>query len=304
MFIVLQTGTQDFNNVLRGVERFVRHEIRLGMRVSIGGLPFTVDREQMLLTLDAMRGKPFGQRPDEDGRWLPPTIDITEQSVRSMESERETAADPRTEPRRAQRPNARLTTDFDQQIDGYYQVVLQSYVDLIRELRALPGKKAVVPVPRRIASRHQQPRPDEPHRRRVRAESSQFLHRGFTRCAAAASRGGRFHERRHRRLKSPTGGGRRETLAEERQGRFSQSQQGLHQLAAMTGGRALLNSNDQSLVFRQLAEDAGGYYLVSYSPTRTPDDTDQRRNIEVRVAGAKRTVRYPKVYYDQRRTTP
>lgn len=298
VFVLLQASPEDFGNVLRGVKKFVEKDLREGMRVSIGGLPFSQDRQSLLDTVERMRRRPFGQSPDEGGRWLPPTIDFTEPSVRSMEADRETAFDPRTEPRQARLPNARLTTDFDQQIEGYYRVVLESYVDLVREMAALPGKKAVVLFRGGL-------RADVNNLDVLKRAAGEAV-RARVSFYAADSRGAMpmlpvadgFNQRRVSRLRGPTGAGGRETLSQERQSRFSQSQQGLTQLAEMTGGRAVLDSNDLSLVFRRLAEDAGDYYLVSYSPVRNPDDDDVRRRVEVRLSRNGLKPRYPDVYYD------
>jgi hypothetical protein len=58
--------------------------------------------------------------------------------------------------------------------------------------------------------------------------------------------------------------------------------QGLNQLANRTGGEPLLSQGDPSAIFREVLEDAGGYYLLTYEPS---DDRQRgrKRRINVRL---------------------
>jgi hypothetical protein len=58
--------------------------------------------------------------------------------------------------------------------------------------------------------------------------------------------------------------------------------QGLNLLANRTGGKALLTEGDPAVIFRQVLEDASGYYLVTYEPS-DQQERGRKRRINVRV---------------------
>ncbi len=61
----------------------------------------------------------------------------------------------------------------------------------------------------------------------------------------------------------------------------------LYSLAAGTGGRAILNTNNFELGLRQVVDDASAYYLIGYSPTRTEDDGKYHKiSVKVKRPGA------------------
>ncbi len=55
-------------------------------------------------------------------------------------------------------------------------------------------------------------------------------------------------------------------------GAYVRAADSMYMLAAETGGRAILNTNNFALGLRQVMEDASAYYLVGYTPTRSEDD--------------------------------
>src|SRR5207244_1506565 len=64
---------------------------------------------------------------------------------------------------------------------------------------------------------------------------------------------------------------------------FDDSQETLYSLAADTGGKALLDSNDLTLGIRQAQTDISSYYIIGYYSTNSADDGKFRR-IQVRLA--------------------
>ncbi len=56
----------------------------------------------------------------------------------------------------------------------------------------------------------------------------------------------------------------------------------MYRLAAETGGRAILNTNDFEVGLRDVVSDASAYYLLGYTPTRAEDDGKYHK-ISVRV---------------------
>ncbi len=75
---------------------------------------------------------------------------------------------------------------------------------------------------------------------------------------------------------------------------FNDSQETLTTLAADTGGKAMLDTNDLTMGIRQAQEDINSYYIIGYSPKNTADDGKMRR-IDVRLANKtlSRQARFP-----------
>lgn len=63
---------------------------------------------------------------------------------------------------------------------------------------------------------------------------------------------------------------------------FQDTQETLTTLAADTGGKAMLDTNDLTMGIRQAQEDINSYYIIAYSPKNTADDGKLRR-IDVRL---------------------
>jgi VWFA-related protein len=60
----------------------------------------------------------------------------------------------------------------------------------------------------------------------------------------------------------------------------------LMQLAAETGGRAIINTNDFSVGLGRLLSETSAYYILGYTPTRTEDDGKFHKiNVKVRRSG-------------------
>jgi VWFA-related protein len=69
-------------------------------------------------------------------------------------------------------------------------------------------------------------------------------------------------------------------------GAYIRAADSLYRLAAETGGRAVLNTNNFELGLRQVVSDASAYYLIGYSPTRAEDDGKYHRiSVKVRRPG-------------------
>jgi VWFA-related protein len=69
-------------------------------------------------------------------------------------------------------------------------------------------------------------------------------------------------------------------------GTYVQAADSMYTLAADTGGRAVLNTNNFELGLRQVVDDASAYYLVGYAPTRTEDDGKYHKiSVKVKRSG-------------------
>jgi VWFA-related protein len=70
----------------------------------------------------------------------------------------------------------------------------------------------------------------------------------------------------------------------------------MEQLAADTGGEAILNANDLSKAISRVVQNGSHYYTVVYTPTNKEMDGKYRR-IEVKLNGAKYKLSYRRGYY-------
>jgi VWFA-related protein len=68
-------------------------------------------------------------------------------------------------------------------------------------------------------------------------------------------------------------------------GELAASQDGLNALAADTGGRAFLNSNDLSIGVTQALKETSAYYLLAWRPEEADQHNQRSRRIEVSVNG-------------------
>ncbi len=64
---------------------------------------------------------------------------------------------------------------------------------------------------------------------------------------------------------------------------FNDSQETLYTLAADTGGKALLDSNDLTLGIRAAEADIGTYYIVGYYSKNTETADGKFRHVEVKL---------------------
>ncbi len=81
---------------------------------------------------------------------------------------------------------------------------------------------------------------------------------------------------------------------------FQDSQETLYTLAADTGGKALLDTNDLGEGFHEVQQDINSYYMLSYKSTNSAEDGRYRR-IQVRLSPRLETLKakldYRKGYY-------
>jgi VWFA-related protein len=81
---------------------------------------------------------------------------------------------------------------------------------------------------------------------------------------------------------------------------FHNQQETLFTLAADTGGKALLDSNDLTLGIRQVQQDIESYYILTYSSANTAEDGRYRRiqlKLAPRAAALKAKLDYRKGYF-------
>jgi hypothetical protein len=73
----------------------------------------------------------------------------------------------------------------------------------------------------------------------------------------------------------------------------------LEMVSAISGGRAIVNTNDFADGVRQIFRENSAYYLIGYESVR-PSDDESVRSVEVRVNRSDLDVRTRSAYFDQR----
>lgn len=88
-------------------------------------------------------------------------------------------------------------------------------------------------------------------------------------------------------------------LARSQMGELSATQDGMHALAADTGGKAIFNTNDLSAGFAPAINETSAYYLLAWKPDAEAQKQKRFRSLEVRLVNRSGlTVRVRKGFYD------
>ena len=88
-------------------------------------------------------------------------------------------------------------------------------------------------------------------------------------------------------------------LDRAKHGELFATQDGMHALAADTGGKAIFNTNDLRQGLAPALEETSTYYLIAWKPDAESQKQSRFRNVEVKVVGRPElTVRVRKGYYD------
>lgn len=89
------------------------------------------------------------------------------------------------------------------------------------------------------------------------------------------------------------------TLVRAQLGELSATQDGMHALAADTGGKALFNTNDLSRGLAPALKETSVYYLLAWKPDADAQKEKRFRNLEVRLVNRSNlTVRVRKGFFD------
>ena len=273
IYIATEVAPTESRRAIEAIREFLLAQMRPGFKVSIAGRAFTDDRAKLLDTLNKLERGPLGV----DGQ--PGLVDLARPMNDDAAEERALASTFRRQqegtaplPGFTARPEAaEMDGSFarpfltmgraDRQLPVYGDVTLNQYYDLVERLAPLPGKKAVVLM-----------RPGlrlEPDNQGLFQDLASFAvrrrvsfytvdSRGLDAPPPVEERNIPFMIDRRRRVGEPD-------LIGQMQER-SLMREGLDNLARETGGRSLIGTNRLSDVFQKVAEDAAGYYVVSYYP--------------------------------------
>jgi VWFA-related protein len=309
LYVATEVGSTEFTRAYDAIRRLVSRPLPRGMKVSIGGLPFTAERQTLLSTVEAMRLGPYG-----DGLTAG-LIDTARAQHQDVENERALAAEFRAQeegfaplqgfvnrPEQVERSAAQarpfLTEGrIDRQLPLFGDVALYRYLDLIERLGSLPGKKIVVLF-----------RPG------LRVESDNALLMQQVAGAAVRRRVSFYtvdsrgldplipiegrpvpmpYDRRRRQASDNVIAREMQTLSEE----------GLASLARETGGKAVLGTNSLDDVFRAALDAARGYYVLGYYPVDLSANGRYRR-LRVVTTRAEVKVDATRGYYEPRSGNP
>lgn len=307
-------GAGELNAVHKAIREFLEKNLLPGVHISIDGLPFTSRKEELLAVMDALDGRLKGQ-----DRAKVPLMNRTGMLDDAMRAERQstlllnelytlTDVVPTS-------PNAPagagptalsgvgpasynpLGTDFspateanmsqrvvETQMRFFQRQSLRSYVDLMRTLGGLRGRKIIVLFQGSF---------------RVNwAESADLLER--IRTEALRQRVSIYTVDARGLITNvgladnPGSAQMAAITLAERAGMES----GLMTLADLTGGSYVGGTNNFDLVFRRIYDDLDGYYVIGYYP----EDTAKRgreRKIEVQVTEPGTSLAYRKVYFER-----
>ena len=326
IYIASEATHSDFLLVYRALREFLDTYSDPTFFVSLGGLPFTNDQEQLGKVLEAMRQHPMGREAREGAGPIPPLVDQVAVRLEELENERKdtilqftgkSSAQPiqamikqksdivRGQPPGADKkdiPNPYLLEQtlkpIDAQVAMHGQIALRRYTELAMGLSAYPGKKAVVLFRPGLRLEPQLiPALQQLASQALRSQVSFYTvdSRGLVGALGtdASLSGGLPIGREVGIQPSLTRGG---LTAEER---HLEQLGGLASLAVLTGGETLRNSNALVDVFDKLAEDSSHYYLLGYYPVESGRE-GRFREIQVSVAHSEARVETAQGYYGSR----
>jgi VWFA-related protein len=273
IYVATEVSPNDANRTIAAIREFLLTKFRPGFKVSLAGRAFTDDRAKLLETLNRLERSPLGTngQPGLVDLARPLNDDAAEERALASTFRRQQEGTAPLPGFFARQEAAEVDGSFarpfltmgraDRQLPVYGDVTLNQYYDLVERLAPLPGKKAVVLM-----------RPGlrlEPDNQGLFQDLASFAvrrrvafytvdSRGLDAQAPVEERNIPFMIDRRRRVGEPDLIGQMQERALMREG--------LDNLARETGGRSLIGTNRLSDVFQKVAEDASGYYVVSYYP--------------------------------------
>ncbi len=270
LHLVIETADPvEFMRTSKAIRSFVEIEMQPGFYVSLGGMPFTDNKNLLLSTLDRLEGKPYGKGSGID----PSLIHLSDleimrdialsipfaPDIESIEDALQTTAV--FEGPLDQAPVIGVET-VNRQIRFFGELAMLRYMDLVERMALLPGRKAIAVFRRGLRLDHE----TEPILDRLLSMAARNRVSFYTvdslgldvvspvkdyRYPLAWSRG-----RLENYLPDPVKEAARRREAEE----------GLVVLAKETGGHAVLDSNDLGSILSRVVQDSFSYYVLGYYP--------------------------------------
>ncbi len=152
MHLVVETSDPiEFRRTAQAIRNFIELELQPGFYVSLGGMPFTDNKNMLLNTLDRLEGKPYGPGSGIDPSML---------HLRDLEMMRDIAlAIPFAPDIEAIEDAMQATAVFEGPIDQaqvigvetvnrqirfFGELAMLRYMDLVEKMALLPGRKSIV----------------------------------------------------------------------------------------------------------------------------------------------------------------
>ncbi len=323
IYVDTEVDSDEVSQAYQAIKKFLSTQLQPGFMVSLDGLPFSDDRTTLLATLEKMRQGPFGHLPD-----VPPLVNSTLDMEKQADYEwllysallyEGSPAPPVGFARMTMRQGLasgggggvamqrdELKQEMqttEQEMSFYVRSALFRYLDIIYRMEALQGEKAVVifrsglrmdpdnvALLRRAAAdamRHQIVFYTVDTRGLYTIDPStnqaKLLRYGVPIPFWAVQSSVAF-------LRALDDYERTDEVVRGRE-------EGLTDVALLTGGKAVTNTNDLNTVFKGVLEDSSGYYVVGFYPTDKRQSGRFRRiKVSVDVPGVK--VYAPKGYYE------
>ena len=277
----------EFNRTAKGIRRFIQDEMQPGFHVSLGGMPFTDNRELLLLTLDRMEGKPYAA-----GSGIDPSILY----MKDLEIWRDIAIALPFAPDIISIEDALQTTAmFDgpleaapvigvemvnRQIRFYGEMAMLRYMDLVEKMALLPGRKCIVLFRSGLRLDHE----TQPVLDRLLSLAAQNRVSFYTADSLGLDVISPVKDIRYPLAWSL---GRLEKYLPDpvlETTRRREAEEGLVVLAKETGGYSILDNNDLSSIFNNVVKDSFSYYVLGYYPA---DFTNNGRYRKINVSLAR-----------------
>ncbi len=259
----------ELRRTTRAIRGFIQEEMQPGFYVSLGGMPFTDNKNMLLSILDRLEGKPYGPGSGIDPSML---------HLDDLETMRNIAQSIPFAPDIIAIEDALQTTAvFDgpielappigvetvnRQIRFFGELAMLRYMDLVERMALLPGRKSIVVFRSGLRLDNEtQPLLDRLLSMAVRNRVSFYTADSLGLDVISPVKDIRYplawsHGPREKYLPDPMAETTRRREAEE----------GLVVLARETGGYAVLDNNDIGSILSKVAEDSFSYYVLGYYP--------------------------------------
>lgn len=260
----------EFRRTAEAIRKFINQELQPGFYLSLGGIPYTENKDLLLYTLDRLENKPY-----EKGSGISPEI----MQMQQLEDLR------RMIQLETSRGGNLISIDDDltrhspaayvaRQIVFYGQLAILRYMDLVERMALLPGKKSIV----LFRSGLRMDRENIPLMDRLLAAATRNRVSFYTMDARGLMNSS--HDQPSGTMALAARGYKygADPMYDNR--RHQESEEGLIHLAENTGGQVVLNSNNMGDILARVVEDSYSYYVLSYYPGKLSKQ-DKYRKIDI-----------------------
>ncbi len=259
----------EFRRTAEAIRDFIITEFQPGFYISLGGLPYTDNKDLLLDTLDRLEDKPYGKgtgiSPEimqlqqlEDMRRIAQVIAV-DSTFNTIEDD--LAHEPMSDGNLMNAPMISVET-VARQIMFYGQLAMFRYMDLVEKMALLPGKKSIV----LFRSGLRMDRGNNPLMNRLLAAATRNRVSFYTVDARGLDVATPVKDSRTTLVWARSRGDKNRPDPMGENNRRKDEEEGLIHLAEETGGQVVLSSNDLGSILTRVVEDSHSYYVLSYYP--------------------------------------